>query len=199
MANFVAASLTEADQLVELLRHRRSHPERHQAVDTEIHDRFLTTCAIVVIDMAGFSRLTLSAGIISALEQIQTMRDLSVPLINSQSGAVLKVEADNLYASFETAEAALSAMQTLVKRLNEIRIHISVGIGYGQLLRVGKADLYGHEMNLASKLGEDLATDDDILLTESAYAALGAAHRSQFINVTQAVSGLTLVHHRLQS
>ncbi|WP_204137575.1 adenylate/guanylate cyclase domain-containing protein [Halomicronema sp. CCY15110] len=197
MGNFVATGHPEADALTQLLRQRRSQPARQAAVDAEIRDRFLTTCAIVVVDMADFSRLTHAEGIIATLQQIQAMRDLSVPLIQNRGGRMLKVEADNLYISFDHAEAALRAMQELRAHLQVADIDISVGIGYGEVLRVGDRNLYGHEMNLASKLGEDLAKDNAILLTESAYRALSTDQR-QFTRVTQAISDVTFTYYQLQ-
>ena len=189
---------TEAEQLAKLLRQRRSQPARKTELDTEIRDRFLTTCAIVVVDMADFSRLTHTEGIIATLQQIQTMRDLSVPLIQNRGGRLLKAEADNLYISFESSDSALQAMQELMLHLKVADIYISVGIGYGEVLRVGDRDLYGHEMNLASKLGEDLAADNEILLTTAAYQALSAG-QAQFTSVTQMISDITFTYYELHS
>ena len=197
MAKSVATALTEVEQLTALLRQRRSHPDRYSEVDAEIRARFLMTCAVVVVDMADFSRLTQAEGIIATLQQIQTMRDVSVPLIEGQGGRVFKVEADNLYASFATPEIAFTTMQGLMIHLNEAGIHISVGIGYGEVLKIGDRDLFGHEMNLASKLGEDLAADDEILLTESAYDAI-STQQTQLISKTQSISDITFTYYQLR-
>jgi len=194
MVKFVATSLAESEQLADLLRQRRDHPERGHEVDAEIRDRFLTTCAIVVLDMSDFSRLTYAHGIITTLQQIQTMHDVAVPLIQQSHGKVLKAEADNLYAAYSTADEALAAMEALMSQLNEIDIHISVGIGYGEVLLIGDRNLFGHEMNLTSKLGEDLARDDEILLTESAYLALSTPGR-QFKRITQAIADVTCTYY----
>ena len=53
-------------------------------------------------------------------------------------------------------------------------IHGSIGIGYGPTLLLDDAELFGHEVNLASKLGEDLACGDEIVLTPAAAEALSA-------------------------
>ena len=42
---------------------------------------------------------------------------------------------------------------------------LCVGIGHGRILKIGDEDVYGHEVNLASKLGEDAAKGDEILAT----------------------------------
>jgi class 3 adenylate cyclase len=48
----------------------------------------------------------------------------------------------------------------------------SIGIGFGETLIIGQHDMFGPEMNLACKLGEDVAATKEILLTEAAYSAL---------------------------
>ena len=41
------------------------------------------------------------------------------------------------------------------------------------MLRLGDSDVYGEEVNIASKLGEDTARTNEILLTQRAHQALG--------------------------
>ena len=91
-------------------------------------------------------------------------------------GRTVKTEADNVFAVFpDVPEALRCALRVRedVARVNELLpedwdIHVSVGIGYGDLLIVGDDDLFGNEMNLASKLGEDVAGPAEILLTTAA-------------------------------
>ena len=45
---------------------------------------------------------------------------------------------------------------------------LCVGIGYGEMLRIGDADIFGAEVNAACKLGEDVAKSSEILLTGAA-------------------------------
>jgi class 3 adenylate cyclase len=58
-------------------------------------------------------------------------------------------------------------------RAPEERILLCVGIGYGAMLRIGDDDVFGAEVNAASKLGEDTAGAGEILVTEGARAAAG--------------------------
>lgn len=46
-----------------------------------------------------------------------------------------------------------------------------VGIGFGKILRIGDIDVFGQEVNAASKLGEDTAKSDEILVTGAVKAA----------------------------
>ena len=48
---------------------------------------------------------------------------------------------------------------------------LGVGIGYGEVLRIGDTDVFGTEVNAAAKLGEDTAQAGEILLTAAVYEA----------------------------
>ena len=92
----------------------------------------------------------------------------------------MKAEADNLFAVFDDVPAAIECARAIHAGLDTANrflpddwdLHAGIGIGYGALLVVDHADLYGSEMNLASKLGEDVAKRGEILLTSSARAQL---------------------------
>ncbi|HET7747160.1 MAG TPA: hypothetical protein VFM29_07650, partial [Vicinamibacteria bacterium] len=56
-------------------------------------------------------------------------------------------------------------------RPDDEQLHFSYGIGYGDVLDLDQ-DMFGLEVNLASKLGEDLAEPGEALLTPGAAAAL---------------------------
>ncbi|MBD0335252.1 MAG: adenylate/guanylate cyclase domain-containing protein [Cyanobacteria bacterium Co-bin13] len=155
-----------------LLRQRQIDPEQAAAIDAQIETLFSQELAVMVMDMAGFSQLTAEAGIIPSLSRIYQVRSLTVPLIEAAGGRVLKLEADNVYAVFSNPEQALTTMQRVLGQLQAKGLHASIGIGFGEVLVVGERDVFGHEMNLASKLGEDIAADDEILLTAAAFAAL---------------------------
>lgn len=197
MGRFVPTDIAPAEQLTLLLEQRGQQPDRADEIDTEIRDRFLQTQAIIVLDMAGFSRKTQAQGIIPALQEIYTLRAIAVPLVEKHGGRVFKVEADNLYGVFANADQALTSAVDLLSQLNAADLHASIGIGYGDVLSVGDRDLYGNEMNLASKLGEDIAGDDEILLTEAAHNFLDeSAHL--FDVFTHEISGVTLTVYQLQ-
>ena len=50
-------------------------------------------------------------------------------------------------------------------KAEEEKVLLCVGIGYGKVLRIGDIDVFGHEVNTASKLGEDTADAYEILVT----------------------------------
>ncbi|MEP0869318.1 adenylate/guanylate cyclase domain-containing protein [Trichocoleus desertorum AS-A10] len=192
-------------ELHRLLQVRNEHPEKASEIDAQIHTIFAETHAILVLDMSGFSRLTIRYGITHFLAMIHRLGAIAKPLVEQDRGTVIKQEADNLFAIFPNVDAAVSAAVDILKSLAAVNsglpdamdLYASIGIGYGEVLLVAGADLYGNEMNLASKLGEDLARTNEILLTESAFQQLqSSTWTCEAINLS--VSGLELMAYQVQ-
>jgi adenylate cyclase len=158
-----------------------------------------------VLDMSGFSRLTHRYGIVHFLSMIQRMQDLVLPVVTDprHEGRLLKLIADNVYATFPDAPQALAAAREVQRRLaiaNHVLpadwdLHVSIGIGYGPMLAVGDDELYGHEMNVASKLGEDIGCGGDILLTAAAFGRLTPDTAGQPCDCT--ISELSISYFKL--
>lgn len=167
-------------ELHRLLHERIQHPEKTAEIDRQIHQIFDQDCAILVLDLSGFSRLTIRHGIVHFLTMVHRMTAIATPIVQQHQGRVVKQEADNLFATFadvkpavETALAIFEAFATVnIDLPNDQDLYAAIGIGYGTTLVVGDDDLFGNEMNLASKMGEDLARQGEILLTEAAYRQL---------------------------
>lgn len=164
------------DLLKQFLMERNEHPERKDEIDSRLKETFEQEVAIMVLDMCGFSRTVMKYGIIHFLAMIVQMDALATPAIQDNGGKVIKQEADNMFAIFPTVEQAVSAALDIFRSFravdtvlpDERDIYGSIGIGYGPTLIIGEEDLFGNEMNLCSKLGEDLAERMEILLTSSA-------------------------------
>lgn len=161
---------------------RNEHPERLAEIDDALRARFEKTLCVMVLDMCGFSRLTARHGIIHFLALIRRMQTVVLPIIAEARGRVVRTEADNVFAVFDTVPRALTAATRIHAALAAMNgvlpadwdVHVGIGLGYGPLLVIGDDDVYGAEMNLASKLGEDTATAGQTLLSESAAAKAGA-------------------------
>lgn len=192
-------------ELNKLLQERNEYPDRAAQIDAEIRGTFGETYAVMVMDMSGFSRLTLQHGIIHFLAMIHRMNQITMPTVDEHDGAIIKFEADNAFAIFPDAEPAVDACVDIIKRLEaantmlpeELDMHGKFGIGYGEVLIIQDEDLYGSEVNLASKLGEDLAARNEILLTEAAFKRVDASKR-EYHEVEMSVSGLQLVVHKVK-
>ncbi|HEY2728880.1 MAG TPA: adenylate/guanylate cyclase domain-containing protein [Polyangia bacterium] len=168
------------DALERLLEKRNEHPEGLADVDREIWETFGATHAVWVLDMCGFSRLTMQYGITHFLSMIHRLQGIVWPIMARHRGRVVKTEADNVFAVFERVTAAVEAAADVQDQLatanaflpEDWDLHASIGIGFGELLMIGDEDFYGNELNLASKLGEDVAESGETLLTEAAHGRL---------------------------
>jgi adenylate cyclase len=164
--------LNTRSTLDELLQRRLTHPSESQQIDAEIRRIFARTCAVFILDMAGFSIKTGESGIIPVLATIYRMNQIALPIVTSHQGNLVKLEADNIFATFPTVDTAIAAGLDILRELSAAGIQAGIGVGYGEVLLIEDdelKDLYGSEMNFASKLGEDLARSGELLLTEAAF------------------------------
>lgn len=150
-------------------------------IDQRIWDLFGEEWAVLFTDLAGFSRHVAKFGIIHFLQVILEQKRLLLPIIEKHDGILIKIEADSLLVLFKKPAQAFAcavAMQRVcqsvsARRQPEEQLVLCVGIGHGKLLKIGDDDVFGHEVNIASKLGEDTAKADEILVTAAARAAIG--------------------------
>lgn len=192
------------EELNRLLQERNEYPDRTEQIDARIRETFGETHAVMVMDMSGFSRMTIKHGIMHFLAMIHRMNQIVAPTVREHGGEVVKFEADNAFAIFEKVEDAVEAAIDTSRRFSaantmlpeEMDMHGKFGIGYGEVLIVEGADLFGSEVNLASKLGEDLAARGEILLTEAAFSRIEADKR-EYEEVSMAISGLQLNVHKV--
>lgn len=189
-------------QLDRLLQEIMDKPERFSSVVEEIEAHFSEERAVLVLDISGFSRTTQRRGIVAFLLIIQQMKLISRPAVESNGGLIVKAEADNLYCLFETVDGAVKAASEIMERLDtanlvlpeENRLYAAIGIGFGRILNIDEEDMFGDEVNLACKLGEDVAEMRQILLTAAAAAQLKDVPTAP---ETISISGLSLTYHRL--
>lgn len=185
--------------LSQLLSVRNQDPGRAPEIDALIHKTFGRNVAILALDMCGFSELTDRYGIVHFLAMIQQMIDAAGPAIQGNGGSVIKQDADNLFAVFANPTQALEAALDIFRAFeamnavlpNERDIYGSIGIGYGEALVVDGEDLFGAEVNLASKLGEDIAGRMEIIVSPTAHAAL-PPDRYAFTPHTYTIAGVAV-------
>jgi adenylate cyclase len=182
-----------------MLEEMLDRPEHRDEIEEEIEGVFTQQRAVMILDMSGFSRTTKDRGIVAFLLMIHQMQLLAVPCIEENEGVVIKKEADNLFCLFDQVADAVAASREITTRLKtanvvlpkDMELYVSIGIGYGPILNIENEDIWGNEVNLASKLGEDIAELGEILLTEDARSQMGDAG-STFVERSVSISGLDL-------
>ena len=146
-----------------------------EKIDKRIWDSFGEKWCVMFTDLSGFSRGTEKFGIIHFMQIIFETERLVLPIIDDFDGLLVKSEGDSLLVLFKHPEKALLCCKKIHEVLHEYnktkseeeQILFCVGLGYGDILNIGSADVFGAEVNAASKLGEDTAKAWEILVTEN--------------------------------
>lgn len=163
------------DRLESLIAARLEPGADKKHLDQRIWDLFGEDWCIMFTDLAGFSRNVARFGIIHFLQTIYEAERVCVPIIETHDGILLKADGDSLLVIFRNAQKAILAAIEMQRRLavhnedkdDEEKVLLCVGLGFGRVLRIGDSDVFGAEVNAASKLGEDTAKAGEILVTEA--------------------------------
>ena len=170
-------------RLVSFLRRRAgAEAARRPEMDCRSFPELFRKRAVVFTDMADFTIRTARDGILHFLMIFERFTDEAEKVVSRSGGEIVKVEADSLlmgYGDPASACAGVEDLESLLRRMNRTvpvneRLRFSYGIGYGDVLDLDE-DMFGLEVNLASKIGEDLARPGEVLLTPAAAGALDEA------------------------
>ena len=170
-------------------------------------DRYGETVATLILDTSGFSRTTESHGIVHFLSRLMQLRALCKPIFEQHNSKRFHFEADNGFAIFTSIDDAIKSAKAVHQAIYEAglmltddeRFRVCIGLGYGKMLFSETLEGYfSEEMNFASKLGEDIANGDEILITHNAYQHADKELLSGFTESETCISGLDLRYYRHQ-
>ena len=144
-------------------------------------ERYLRREAILVLDLAGFTRNTIDDGPLQSFLRIMNAKKVCVPVLRNHCALRVHAFADDLVAIYDQPGPALDAALEIHRLTREQKPgpgtpegwpDCCIGIGWGMVHAIGPNRAMGDEVNRASKLGEDTARGGETLVTESARAAL---------------------------
>ncbi len=141
-------------------------------IDRKIEDECVRELTIMMCDSSGFTRKTHSYGILQFLAVMTDVYDRVEPIVDRHGGTVISRGADNLLAVFDKpvkgVDAAIAAQRMLVKfnkgKTDRDQFQLCMGLSHGKILRL-KDGIFGDKVNIASKVGEDLASAEEILIS----------------------------------
>lgn len=181
-------------------------PAARGDVERRICDAFQVERAVLALDMSGYSFSVRRGGILPHLCKIRRMQQLVSPMIERFEGQVIKQVADNILAVFATPLDAVNAAIAINELLaaNPLQtpegddpLQVAIGIDYGTFLLVPGYDCFGDPVNVAYKLGEDVAHGGEILITAAARERLGETAAFPFEELALSISGIELLAARL--
>jgi adenylate cyclase len=180
-------------------------PESRPQIEQFIWESYSRDMAVLALDMSSFSLAVRRNGVLSHLCQIRRMQRLSEPLIRGHDGEVLKCEADNLLAVFADCGQAIAAAVAINGGLAEENsaaahnppLSVSIGIDFGKLLVLPGEDCFGDAVNVAHKLGEDVAGPGEVLITGRVREQLGAEPAAKLEPFKLSMGGLEVPAYRV--
>jgi adenylate cyclase len=163
------------ERLQKLMVERLQPGADRQSIDRRIWDLFGEEWCVMATDLSGFSRGVAEFGIIHFLQTIYEAERMLIPVVEAHDGILLKVEGDSFIVIFRNVQKALHAsieMQRTTRRYNVghadvEHVLLGIGLGFGRVLRIGDADVFGNEVNSACILGESWAKGYEILVTQA--------------------------------
>ena len=149
--------------------------------EAEFRDKYAYERAVLSLDMTDFTLRTMLDGEMQSLLRILDAQKVCAPVLQEFDAELIRFFADDIVALFESPSDALDAAFEIHSRIalfNESALaadnaaECGIGVGFGDVLAIGPNLSQGREMIQASKLGEDIARANEVLVTESAFVAL---------------------------
>jgi class 3 adenylate cyclase len=159
-------------ELRALLNQRRTANSDHarEQIAQKIRKRFGRFLAVMVTDMEGMTAYTRLHGVESMLGLIDYVQQVAEPLIERRGAVLIKTIGDDMLIVHPSVKALLELAHDIKRAVRPVRL--SIGIAYGFVIYLDGEDVYGNAVNVASKLGEDIAKPNQILLGSSAIDVL---------------------------
>jgi len=126
--------------------------------------------AIAFVDLTGYTKRTADAGDELAANEAATLQALAHDVVVEHRGRVVKALGDGVMLRFEGVVPAVLAARELMARLIEAGLPAAhAGVAAGSFV-VRDGDVYGHTVNLASRLSSVAAAGELLVARDSADA-----------------------------
>lgn len=192
---------TTEDLFKKLRKRTKANADELDAAIEELCVRELT---VMMCDSSGFTRRTHDYGILQFLAVMTEVYDLVGPTVKKNGGTIISQGADNLLAVFdgpvEAVDAAVAMMRLVAKRnvgkSDRDQFQLCMGLHRGKVLRL-KDGIFGDKVNVASKIGEDLASAEEILVTAEVESRLPDRIKRDYAR-TVTLGGKSFALHRVR-
>ena len=159
--------------------------------------------AVLFVDISGSSRLYVELGDARASQRVRECLRLLQPVVEANSGRLIKAIGDGLMCDFAEVHQALQAAQEMHVSIAEGDLDASlpgihVGCHYGPVIE-SDGDLYGDTVNLAARVA-GVARTGQIIMTQETVVQLTAEQRLRVrvlsdVSVKGRLDALTVVEY----
>jgi class 3 adenylate cyclase len=162
--------------------------------EEEFRKKYAYEAAILILNMTGFTKACIKRGSLYSFLRIFDVQKICLPIFMEFGAKRIRTFADNFTATFHHPGTALDAAFEIHRRVRifnqphqqngEVCFECSIGLGYGEVFKIGPDQAMGSEMNQTSKLGEDTAKKGEIMITEGFYGAVKDRSDLTFVQCT---------------
>lgn len=133
--------------------------------------------AIAFVDLTSFTERTVFAGDQVAAEDATTLQVLAQAVVARHQGRIIKALGDGIMLRFESAAGAVIAVEDLMASIEASGLPAAhAGIASGSFV-VRDGDVYGHVVNLASRLSGQAGAGELLVNRDSVPSLSGAGIR----------------------
>ena len=193
-------SMIQARQLALL-----SGPSDVQAADEALNARFIKQKAVLVIEMFEQAEVAAEHGVLPFIDMVLSMKNKCAMAVKHHGGkCVRSIETKiigQIMALFDSPLDCLRAAIEARYRCREESFELAIGVGFTEILDLDACNAFGDAVNMAFKLGEDVAKGGEILITENVRNAVGKTKDFPFkMNDERDVSlsGISIKHWNVE-
>ena len=158
---------------------RRQGCERQEdkhKVDVLMHKRFTQRKAVLVVEMHEQAEISAREGVLAYISQVLRMKKICSSSVADWRGKTVRAVdtkvVGQVFALFDNpADAVACALECTHDCHNE-PFDLACGIGFSNVLNLDACNVFGDAVNMAFKLGEDVAGEDEVLATENVIKAI---------------------------
>ena len=163
----------EPNDFVKMIENRQNATteyEKKQA-DAVMNARFTKRKAVLVIEMFEQAEVAHEHGVLPFIDMVLTMkRHCSMAVHHRHGKCVRSIETKIIGQIMALFDRPIDCMRAAIEarfRCREEGFQLSIGAGYTEILDLDACNAFGDAVNMAFKLGEDVATGGEILITEN--------------------------------
>ena len=168
-------------------------PDDKHKVDVLMHKRFTQRKAVLVVEMFEQAEISRRDGVLSYISQVLRMKRICGSSVADWRGKTVRaVETKvvgQVFALFDNPADAVACALECTHDCHSEAFELQCGIGYTDVLNLDACNVFGDAVNFAFKLGEDVAGENEILVTENVVEAIRRTNDNLILE-PQANSGL---------
>ena len=129
------------------------------------------TRAVLIADVTGSTPLYESVGDAEAVRRVGRCVDVMRDIVEANGGVFVAAKGDDVLATFEVAEGALSTIEAILSRMPMGGLYVHAGLHHGSIVAT-RDDIYGDAVNLTARLAS-AANPGEVLISSAFEATLG--------------------------